>query len=171
MIDRDSTPGRTWPLMSFKTLLMRAHALDAALARLAPTQCLQPGASVEMSVKDMLAHITWHELQMIGVIEQMALIGSPWWELPTDERNAHIYEANRQRTWEDVLAEAQQVYPRLLAALQTLDEAAFLDASLFRDMPPDWPPWQVFADNTCDHYDHHLADLIKSELGGALNRG
>jgi hypothetical protein len=133
--------------------------LDSALASLTPTQCLQPGASGEMSVKDMLAHITWHEAQMIGVIEQMALAGSPWWGLPTDERNAHIYAANRDRSWEDVLAEAQQVYPSVYAALQALPEAAFADATLYREMPPDWEPWQVYAGNTFEHYEHHLADL------------
>ena len=155
--------------MDRATFLQRvAHsraALDAALARLAPAQCLQPGASGEMSVKDMLAHITWHECQMIGVVEQMALAGSPWWELPTDERNARIYAENLGRTWEDVLAEAQDVYPRLLAALQSLDEAAFEESSRFRAMPPDWAPWQIFADNTFDHYDHHLADLNASQVG------
>jgi uncharacterized damage-inducible protein DinB len=133
--------------------------LDAALAGLTRQQILQPGASGVMTVKDMLAHITWHELQMIGVIEQMALLGSEWWGLPTDERNARIYAANRERGWEEVLAEAQQVYPRLFAALQGLDEAAFQDAALYREMPPDWAPWQVFAGNTFEHYEHHLADL------------
>lgn len=155
--------------MDKTTFLQRmAHSrteLDAALACLTPAQCLQPGASGEMSVKDVLAHITWHEAQMIGVIEQMALVGSEWWELPTDARNAHIYAANRDRSWENVLAEAQQVYPSLYAALQGLPEAAFEDAALYREMPPDWEPWQVYAGNTFEHYEHHLADLAKSELG------
>jgi hypothetical protein len=138
--------------------------LESALAELTEAQILQPGASGEMSVKDMLVHITWHEVQMIGMIEQMALIGSPWWALPTDERNAQIYEANRGRSWADVWAEAQEVYPRLYALLQGLDEAAYLEAALYREMPPDWEPWRIFADNTFDHYDHHLADLMRSKV-------
>ncbi len=149
--------------MDKTTFLHRmAHSraeLEAALAVLSPAQLLQPGASGEMSVKDVLAHITWHEQQMIGVIEQMALLGSEWWGLPTDERNAHIYTANRERSLEDVLAEAQEIYPRLYAALQGLLEDAYQDAALYREMPPDWLPWQVFAGNTFEHYEHHLADL------------
>jgi hypothetical protein len=137
--------------------------LEAALAGLTPDQLLQPGASGEMSVKDMLAHITWHEGQMIGVIAQMALTGSPWWELPTDERNAHIYALNRERSWEDVWAEAQEVYPRLRQALEGLDEAGYQEAALYREMPPDWLPWQVFAGNTFEHYEHHLEDLRRNE--------
>jgi uncharacterized damage-inducible protein DinB len=144
--------------------------LEAALAELTREQILLPGASGDMSVKDMLAHITWHEVQMVGMIEQMALTGSPWWTLPTDERNARIFKASQGRTWEDVRAEADAVYARLCAALEMLDEAAYQDAALYREMPPDWKPWRIFADNTYDHYDHHLRDIINSRLGG-LQKG
>jgi hypothetical protein len=112
-----------------------------------------------MTVKDMLAHITWHEVQMIGVIAQMALVGSPWWELPTDERNARIYAANRERSWEEVRAEADDAYPRLVAALEGLDADAYEDAGRFREMPAEWAPWVVFAGNTFEHYEHHLRDV------------
>jgi hypothetical protein len=139
--------------------------LESALAELTIEQILQPGASGDMSVKDMLAHITWHEAQMIGMIEQMALIGSELWGLSTDERNTQIYEANRERSWEDVRADAYAVYPRLFAALQELEQAAFQDAALYREMPPDWAPWRIFADNTFDHYDHHLRDILNSKVG------
>ena len=62
----------------------------AALDRITPDQLTQPGTAGAMSVRDILAHILWHEKQMIGVLEQRALAGSAWWELPTDERNARI---------------------------------------------------------------------------------
>ena len=133
--------------------------LETAIARLSNEEVLQPGASGEMSVKDMLVHITWHEQQMIGVIEHMALAGSPWWGLPTDERNALIFAANRERGWQDVLSEAQTVYPRLLGLLEGLAETAYQDPSLYREMPADWAPWVVFAGNTFEHYEHHLRDM------------
>ncbi len=139
--------------------------LESAMAELTREQILLPGASGDMSVKDMLAHITWHEVQMIGMIDQMALTGSPWWTLSTDERNARIYKASQGRTWEDVRAEADAVYARLYAALEKLDEAAYQDSSRFRQMPPDWTPCRIFADNTYDHYDHHLRDILKTRLG------
>jgi len=130
--------------------------LEAALATLTPEQAVQPSASGAWSPKDVLAHITWHEREMIGVIQGMALVGSEWWGLPTDERNAHIFEANRERIWQDVLAEAQRVYPRLLEALEGLDETAYQDAGLYREMPPEWAPWDVFAGNTFEHYEQHI---------------
>mgnify|MGYP001032694283 FL=1 len=141
------------------------EALEAAVAALSPEQVERSAVDGEWSPKDVLAHITWHEQQMIGVIEQMALVGSAWWNLPTDERNAHIYALNQERAWEDVLAEAQQVYPCLYQALAALPEAAFQDASLYREMPADWAPWQVFAGNTFEHYEQHL-EALRRFTGG-----
>jgi uncharacterized protein (TIGR03083 family) len=137
-------------------LRQRRAELEQAIAGLTPEQWLQPGSNGTWSPKDVLAHITWHEREMIGVIEGMALVGSEWWGLPTDERNARIFEANRERTWQDVLAEAQRVYPRLVQALEGLDEAAYQDAGLYREMPPEWAPWDVFAGNTFEHYEQHI---------------
>ena len=141
------------------------EALEAAVAALSPEQVERSAADGEWSPKDVLAHITWHEQQMIGVIEQMALLGSAWWELPTDERNAHIYALNQGRAWAEVQAEAEEIYPRLCALLEGLDEAAFQDASLYRAMPPDWAPWQVFAGNTFEHYEQHVEDLRRAGRG------
>ena len=104
--------------------------LEQTFAGLTPEQAVQPSAGGAWSPKDVLAHITWHEGEMIGVIEGMALVGSEWWGLPTDERNARIFEANRERTWQDVLAEAQQVYPRLLQALEGLEGVAGIELGL-----------------------------------------
>jgi hypothetical protein len=58
-----------------------------------------------------------------------------------------------------VIAGAHQVYALLLQALEGLDEGDLNDPSRFRDMPLDWIPYQLLADNTYDHYDHHAADI------------
>ena len=42
------------------------------------------------SKKDIMAHITWHEQEMINLITSKTLAGSAWWELPLDERNEKI---------------------------------------------------------------------------------
>ncbi len=62
------------------------------LEDLEPSQFEQSILAGKRNVKDIIAHITWHEAQMVKVMEARALVGSDWWELPTDERNANIHE-------------------------------------------------------------------------------
>jgi len=146
--------------LSFIQTVESARAeLDSTIANISDQLMLQPGASGEMSVKDILAHITWFEREMIGLLEQRALAGSDLWNLPSDERNAMIYQLNLQRSLQDIRNEAAEVFQQLLKQFKNLEEAALDDPAWFRDMPPDWSPSQLLAENTCEHYQHHLADI------------
>jgi uncharacterized damage-inducible protein DinB len=137
--------------------------LDSAIAARTDEQLLKPGVSGEMSIKDILAHISWFEREMIGLLHQRALAGSVLWNLPTDERNAKLFQLNRQRSLSDIRQEAEAVFQLLLEELENFEEAALDDPGCFRDMPADWSPRQLLAENTSEHYQHHLAD-IKSWL-------
>jgi hypothetical protein len=121
-------------------------------------QLVRPGFAGDWSAKDVIAHITWHEREMIGMIAARALEGSDLWNLPLDERNDAIYRANRGRSLDEVRREAAEVYARLLDALQTLSDGDLHDAGRFAGMPPDWQPVEVIAGNTYEHYQDHLRD-------------
>jgi uncharacterized damage-inducible protein DinB len=64
---------------------------DAALASVPWERMTTPGVNGGWSVKDLVAHITWSEREMMEVIRQRALVGSPLWALGQDERNAIVY--------------------------------------------------------------------------------
>jgi hypothetical protein len=132
---------------------------DAAVGSVPPTQMEQPGAGGAMSVKDIIAHVTWFEREMIGVLRERALVGSAWWQLPQDERNAAILAANRDHPLADVLQDAARTWQEFIAALEALDEEALNDSSHFRDMPADWVPWDLIAGNSSRHYADHAVDI------------
>jgi uncharacterized damage-inducible protein DinB len=136
------------------------EAWEQALLPLDDHTLQQPGFSGEWSGKDVIAHITWHEKEMIGLIEAHALVGSDLWDLPLDERNAAIYAENRDRALEEVRQEADQVYAQLLDQLSTLTEEDLHDPARFPDMPSDWQPWKLIAGNTYEHYDDHLPQAL-----------
>src|SRR3972149_1809130 len=107
----------------FLTALIAERAeWDSLLAQIDEARMTEPGVVGEWSVKDMIAHITWFEREMVGVLRARALVGSDLWNLPHDERNAAIFERNRHRPLSDVLAEAQQVFPQLVELVQSLDD-------------------------------------------------
>jgi uncharacterized protein (TIGR03083 family) len=140
-------------------LLTERAEWDQVLSRIDEVRMSVPGVAGEWSVKDVVAHVTWYEREMVGVLTAHALAGSDLWDLPTDERNQMLFEQNRQRPLGDVLAEARQVFDQLLAAMRSLSDEDLVDPGRFRDMPADWVPWQILAGNTYEHYRDHLPGL------------
>jgi hypothetical protein len=129
---------------------------EALLAKVDQTRMTETGIEGEWALKDILAHIAWYEREMVGILQTRALVGSSLWVLPNAERNAAIFDQNRNRSSSEVLSEAQRVYAELLQAAQSLAEEDLIDPSRYRDMPADWFPWKVLADNTYEHYAAHI---------------
>ncbi len=136
--------------------------LEALLATFTGEHMAQPGAEGEWSIKDHLAHITWHEREVVNMLRARSLeegVGSDLWGLPLHERNRAIYDSNRDRSIEDVQAESQEVYAELSQLLEGLSEEDLTDPGRYKDMPGDWKPWRLIAENTYEHYYDHAEDI------------
>ena len=95
----------------FLSLFHTARAeWDALMGRIDEARMTEPGVEGDWSVKDIVAHVTWYEREMVDLLRARALAGSDIWNLPLDERNAAIFEQNRKRTLADVLAESRAVF-------------------------------------------------------------
>ncbi len=138
-----------------QTLKSERAEWDALIARFGDAQLAAPGIEGEWSARDVVAHITWFEREMVDLVRDRALVGSELWRLPTDARNAAIFEQNRNRSTAEVLADARQVYSQLIELLPGLSDQDLNDPTEFQGMPPDWLPWKILADNTYDHYRAH----------------
>ena len=135
------------------------NAWEALVDCVDPSRLTQGGVVGAWSIKDLIAHISWHDAQMVGVIEARALVGSDWWGLSTDERNAKIYDLNKDRPLEAVREEAARNFEAFYRGVEQLDSRALVDPTFFRDMPGDWTPHDMFAQNAHEHYLHHVADV------------
>ncbi len=116
----------------------------------------------DWTIKDIIAHITWHENEMIGLLKTHVLAGSPWWNEPTEQRNRHIFELNQGRALDEVRREAERIHGEMVQLLEALPEADLYDPASFAGMPPDWQPSDLIVQNTYEHYQDHLKDLTKS---------
>lgn len=132
---------------------------DSALAECDPAHMTEPGVVGEWSVKDLVAHVAWFEREMVRLLRGRALVGADLWQLPADERNAAIFEMSRDKDLSDVLSEASEVYQQLLSAIEALAEEDLNDPRRFREMPADWQPWRILAQNSYEHYAHHLGAI------------
>ena len=83
-------------------------------------------------------------------------------ELPEKAENwsaAAVFEQNRNRSLQEVLAESRQVYRDLLQALQPLSDEDLNDPGRYKDMPAVWQPWNLISENTYEHYADHANDI------------
>jgi hypothetical protein len=110
-----------------------------------------------------IAHNTWYEREMVDMVHSKAVIGSEWWSLPLDERNALIFKSNLLKSLDEVLSESERTSRELDEAIQTLSDEDLADPTRWSDWPPswsgDWTPSAVIASNSFDHYNDHLPDL------------
>jgi hypothetical protein len=132
---------------------------EALLAQFGDDRMLEPGASENWSVKDIIAHITWHDREMVGLLRSRALAGSDLWNLPLEERNQAIYAEIRDLPLERVRAEANEVYRQLIRELEGLADEELHDPGRFAEMPSDWRPVDILTDNTYQHYLDHFLSL------------
>jgi uncharacterized damage-inducible protein DinB len=132
---------------------------QSLLAQIQPERMTLPGAAGFWSVKDIIAHVTWGEREMIGILKPRALAGSPLWGVSQTERNQAVYEQNRDRALADVQAEASRVHAELWALCRQLEEGDLDDPARFKDMPLDTKPWEYLVSNTYEHYREHMPSL------------
>jgi hypothetical protein len=135
---------------------------DALISRIPSARMMEPGVmgdASEWTVKDVIYHVLWGECEIIEVFRQHKLAGSDLWDLPQTERNTAMVEEGKHLSLAEVLSEAQQVYAQLVAEIEKLSDEDLNDASLYEDMPPDWKPWRLIAENTFEHYPDHIGPI------------
>lgn len=141
----------------FLDLITQAHQRWLSeIERIPRTELTRAGYCGIWSVKDVVAHIGWHEQEMTDMVKTMSLEGSPLWLKPLDERNQTIYREFKDTTLAVVLAIEEMAYAEMLQQLEGLSEDALNDPAAFPGMPPEWMPWQVIAGNTYEHYTDHM---------------
>ena len=79
--------------ITFISMLEQARSQwEDVLAQLNEQHMVQQGIVGSWSVKDLIAHVSWYEREMVPVIQQHVFTGSEWWERSTDERNEHYQD-------------------------------------------------------------------------------
>ena len=134
---------------------------DVLLSGIPETWMTEPGVVGEWAIKDVIAHIAWGERESTGVAHTRTVVGSELWRLAADERNAAVFEQNRYRELNEVLAETRRVFLVYLRAIEALTEEDLNDPIRFAQMPDGWRPWRILYDP--GHYQEH-ADSIRAWL-------
>jgi hypothetical protein len=121
-----------------------------------------PGVSGDWSVKQLVAHLTWYEGAIVEGAEQVFSTGAFKRRRPDgvtlDGNNARIASESRSRPAGEVLAEADNVFGRLLPLIEACPEELLNNPQIL-GLPDDMLPWMGVANNSYAHYRHHEPGL------------
>jgi hypothetical protein len=142
--------------------VMRAsrHAWDNLLSQVAPERMTEPGVEGEWSVKDLIAHVSTYE----GWMAQLLNAGGPNIPHVTDsmtqhETNAWVFEQNRDRSLDDVLATSRESFQQLMDAVQALPPYDLVSTTRY-----EWArgkaAYQLIPYESYEHYRHHARSII-----------
>ena len=140
---------------------------EALLAEVGEARMEIAGVTGDWTVKDIVGHLTAWESRPVEWF-RAARAGTapepPRWDNELDETqiNAWIYESNRKRSLNDVLAESRDNFARLLEAVRAVSEEELTSRDKF--------VWlnggslrEAIAGNTYEHYREH-GDAIRAWL-------
>jgi hypothetical protein len=131
--------------------------LDKNLSMLSVAEMIRPGVTGVWSVKDILAHLAawerlflhWYSAGVQGRTPQVTPVGMN--KRITDALNQQIYETNKRRSLDEVLADFQASHDEILVIIETIPEEDMFAHGRF--------PWtgtltlaDYIAGNTCNHY-------------------
>lgn len=139
-------------------ILTARRRLEKILNGLSDTELTRPGVIGEWSVKDVLAHLTaweqlflsWYNPGLGGKSPQITPVGMS--RKAMDAFNQEVFLQNRDRPFDEILAEFRTSYQQVLAAVQAAAEEDLFTAGRFA-----WTGKLALVDyvagNTCNHYD------------------
>ena len=131
--------------------------LEKNLAVLSAEELIQPGVTGTWSVKDILAHVVawerlflnWYSTGVQGRTPDITPVGLS--QKSIDALNQQIYEKNRWRSLDDILAEFQTSYQEIVTVIEAIPEEDLFVHGRFT-----WTGKLTLADyiagNTCNHY-------------------
>lgn len=151
----------------------RHGEMEMLLASLTPEQMTAPELDAGWSVKDSLAHIgEWENLlvEWVGEYRQGKevkrwaegfLIGEDDAEEQMHKFNAHLYEKNKTRALDEVLAEFRATYGRVVSTVDALSESELFNPDHF-PAREGRPLITLVAGDTYEHYDEHLISINRA---------
>jgi len=149
--------------MDRTTLFIELYAgrerLRAALASL-PESAMLDRIDDEWTRKDVIAHIGAWEHRLVDLIATLRRGGEPDEAYETDELNARLYAADRDRSTADVLSRETADWDRFVEAVESLTDDELFDGRHFAWTQGD-PLVEWVTANANEHIDEHIEQLTR----------
>ncbi len=130
--------------------------LKSSYEGLTDEQMVEPGVTGGWSVKDILAHVTGWELEMLEslpeILGEVQVSDSEDEDLSTDEFNARLTERYRHLSVPQVLEQLDEIHQQMCDYLEQAPEEQFEEGTPFQDK---------MKSDSYDHYAEHARAILE----------
>ena len=110
--------------MNKKTLLKkiryRREHWDFTISTLVKRGLGMEFISKKWRIKDVIAHITWYDKEILKAIENKSIVESKFWNLSIDDRNEMIFKNTQEKTLDEVVKESKSTFDNLILKIEEL---------------------------------------------------
>jgi hypothetical protein len=149
--------------MDRTTLFIELYAgrerLRAAMASLPPTALLDR-IDDEWTRKDVIAHLGAWERRFVDLIATLRRGGEPDEAYETDDLNARLFAADRDRSLADVLSRETSDWDRFVETVESMTDEELFDERHYAWTQGD-PLVEWVTANANEHIDEHLEQLTR----------
>ncbi len=134
---------------------------DSLLRRIPASKMLEPPAPGEWSVKDIVAHVnSYDRILALGLALRGMKPPDLWLEdVPLDQFNRRIYEANRDLPLDGVLRESRELAREILAEADAKGEAFLFSDQTVLGVGYSFKPSEMLKSESYGHYLDHVPAL------------
>jgi hypothetical protein len=124
---------------------------------------LETGINDQWSVKDVLAHLTIWEAELVKLLWQVRKGRTPttvhFGSVTVDELNAKWYQSNRERALERILKDFHGVRLQTIRRVESLSENDLLEENKY-EWQDGVPLWKWIVNDSVEHEAEHGAQII-----------
>ena len=150
-----------------KMIYKRKH-WDFTIASIFAKQQENGLISQKWYLKDVIAHITWYEKELLDVLEKKSMAESEFWNMGIEERNDMIFDNTQNQTLNDLLIESKTTFDDLVGKIQTISDDDLNSDTYIKRKEGTRITHDFIGGITFWHYEDHedaLIDLFDLEYG------
>ncbi|MHA2322586.1 MAG: DinB family protein [Candidatus Thorarchaeota archaeon] len=105
-----------------KKMLYRRKQWDLTIDSVIAKHGESDRISQKWHLKDVIAHITWYERELLDALEKKSTVESEFWNMDVEERNKLIFANTQDQTLTDLLAVSKSAFDNLVKKIETISD-------------------------------------------------
>jgi hypothetical protein len=144
-----------------QAMLAARAKFDSVLEQIPRSTMVQPGASHQWSVKDIVAHINSYDRWLgLGLALRGQKPPDSWVEdIPLDQFNHRLFLENRELLLDDVLRQSHDLWDLILRETQAASESYLFSECSIEGVPYKFRPCDLLKSESYGHYLDHVPAL------------